>query len=273
MFKKKLNFKKLPVVLNKVRFYLYKGTKYKWNSINFPPKFKSEGEYTKNDFTVNNSTICFSSLNQQMGKNNKCDRMVFIFEKSKCITDDEMRRWLSLCKKNGLLPRYAGVTNIMKHKSLVLDVTKHTRNLIYTYLTVCRFPQEDPNMVRNTLTLVEDFKMDFFVALTFATQILMNNMGHHFLPGISPYMKPTNVDKLDETRVEHMIGLYRFIQKGGPQRESKTSFNANSSVGSMCKINLQLKAKHMLHPALPAIVRAKTDQEAEKLIKAAKFGG
>jgi len=273
MFKKKLNFKKLPAVLNKVRFYLYKGTKYKWNSINFPPKFKSENEYKKNGFDINTSEICFSSLNQQIGSNKNSDRMVFIFEKSECITDNEMRRWLSLCKKNGFLPKYASVINIMKHKSLVLDVTKHTRNLIYTYLTVCRFPQEDPCMVRNTLTLVENFKMDFFVALTFATQILMNNMGHHFLPGQTPYMKPANVDKLDETRVDHMIGLYRFIQKEGPQQGSKTGFNANSSVSSMCKLNLEIKAKHMLHPALPAIVRAKTDKEAEKLIKAAKFGG
>ncbi len=274
MFSKKLNFEKLPVVLNKVKFYLYTGGKYKWNSILFPPKYNSAGEYSKNGYELNTSKICFSSLNKQIDADNKkYNRMIFIFEKSKVIKDSEMRRWLLLCKKNGFLPKYASVANIMKHKAVVLDTEKHSRNLIYTYLTVCRFPQEDPCMVRNTLILCETFGMDFFAALVFATQILMNNMGHHFLPGDTPYMKPKTVDDLNSTKLEHMISLYRFIKKGGPHSGSANSFNANTSVAEQCSLKFTIKAKHLLNPALSSIIRTKSDKEIEKLVKAAKIGG
>jgi len=273
MFNTKLDFKELPIVLNQVRFYLYKGVKYRWNSIDFPPKYDSEEKYEENGYEINSSKICFSSLNRQMTANNSFNRMVFIFEKSKCIEDTEMKRWLTLCKKNNFLPRYASVANIMKHKSLVLDMDAHSRNLIYTYLTVCRFPQEDPCMVRNTLALCEVFGMDFFVALTFATQIRINNMGHHFLPGDTPYMKPETVDDLNDTRLEHMIGLYRFIKNGGPAVGSASSFSANSSVKKQCTLKWALKSKDLLNPALPSIIKAETDAEAQKLIKAAKLGG
>lgn len=272
MFKDKLNFKELPVVLNQVRFYLYTDKeKYKWNSINFPPEFKKEKEYQNAGMEVNESKICFSSFNRQLN-NSKYNRIIFIFEKSKCVGDPTMKRWLTLCKRNGLLPKYASVARIMKRKSLVLDTSKHTRNLMYMYLTVCRFPQEDPCMVFNTLTLCEKYGMDFFVALVFATQIRMNNMGHHFLPGDSIYMKPKNVDMLKDIRVQDMIGLYRFIKKEGPQRGSKESFNANSSVDAQCGLTLHLKAKDLLNPMLSKIVRAKTDEKAKKLIKEAKLG-
>ena len=274
MFKKKLNFDALPVVQNKIRFYLYKGVKYKWNSINFPTKQASENAYAAAGFRVNTSNICFSSFNRQLnGTEKDCNRVVFLFEKSKCITTKEQRKWLLLCKKHKFLPRYASVTNVMKHQALVLDVSEHSRNLMYIYLTVSRWPQEDPCMVRNTLCLVEKFGMDFFVAITFATQIRMNNMNHHFLPGNALYMKPATVDHITSTRVDYMIGLYRFIQKEGPQSGSKDRFNANTSVENQCSISMEIKAKDLLNPALVEIVRAKTDKEAEKLLKEAGLGG
>jgi hypothetical protein len=275
MFKEKLDFSSLDYIQNQIRFYLYKDkTKYRWNSINFPPKYNSKEDYINNGMDVNSSTICFSSLNSQLNDESKdYTRMIFLFEKSKSVPRAKQKRWLALCKRNGLLPKYASVAAILKNRGIVLDITKHTRNLMYVYLTVCRFIQEDPCMVINTLTLCEDYGMDFFVALVFATQIRMNNMGHHFLPGSSIYMKPKTVDHLKNIQVQQMVGLYRFLKKQGPHVGGERSFCANTSVAAQCKIKIGLMAKDLLNPELKNIIRAKTDAEAEKLIKAAKLGG
>lgn len=275
MFKENLDFRKLDYIQNKVRFYLYKDdTPYKWNSINFPPTY-TDKEYEEHNFILNTTNICFASLPRQLKDKNgtkrtDLNRMIFIFEKSKNINEIDQRKWLLLCKHNGFLPKYASVNNIIKNKAVVLDLTKHTLNMMYVYLSVCRFIQEDPCIVRNTLILVEKYKMDFFAALVFTTQIVANNMGHHFIPGSCPYMKPKSVDDLKDISLHYMVGLYRFIQKGGPHTYDTSSFNANDMISSLCKIKVQLQAADMLNPALPKIIRS-DDAEIKQILTEEKI--
>ena len=153
--------------LQHVRFYLYKDEKpYSKNRINFPENKIADPfnrykftEYKNLGFIVNTNTACFAGLPTQLGLRKEtyskpdaegCNRIIYFPEiNSKLIKIEHIKKWYEIAKKYKLLPEYFNVEDALENKAVVFDVTAHSLNTLYMYLTIVRCLTEEPSYVKN----------------------------------------------------------------------------------------------------------------------------
>jgi len=146
------------------------------------------------------SSICYSGLKHPITAKfySHLTTVIPIDEKTrKVLTKKEMIDWLILSKKHKMLPHYVAPTKIVTKKDL--NVTFKLRSVVnmqqlYVYLATVRYTKEDPGFVKIMLHLVNNLKMDYFLAICVSTYHAAPQKGHNILPMSAGYPVSEKVD-------------------------------------------------------------------------------
>ena len=139
---------------------------------------------------------CYSSLPGNVSSKHRTvyTQMKFEDKLKKFLSKDEMIRWLELAIEHKLLPEDFDIKKSLQHEGYIVaafDINKtKLMSLLYIYLSTVRYIKESPTFVRTVLTLVEDKKLDFFVAITAASYYCMERNIHHVVPISAGYPVP-----------------------------------------------------------------------------------
>jgi hypothetical protein len=202
-----------------VVFYIYK-------SIPKMPR-KVTVEFVKENckYIENTNRACFAqvkSLMQVFYSKHKviANRLLFKAnfkrpDKSRRLSSDIISKWVSLCKRNGLMPKYVG-RHFVKTGDFDVKVLNLDPNTLYMYLTAARFIQENPVLVEATVYFCSK-GMGFFPAFSLASSMFNTNTGHSILVGSQVGYTPNKgTSWLDKHRqdLNEVLGLKRFIERG-----------------------------------------------------------
>jgi len=277
-----------------VRYFFYIDKEdYPSNRITFPEVIndkkpihaldvKSMENYTKLGFIPNNNTACFASLPRQLGLakgfNNPsakdCTRVIYYPNIHHSITDDSLTHWLTLAKKNDLLPKYCNIKDIVTNKAIVLDVTAHNLDMLFIYLCMVRFLAADPSYVLSVLKLTSKYKVSFLVALLFFTYVNASSLLHHFLPVSSVYIKPKAISHFTNIDLGIVIGLRKFIQKSstfkkGDVQSDTGTFKTGVAITKLSE-SLRIDATKLKSSYIPKIVKLANFEKSKELHKKLK---
>jgi len=264
----------IPIASYHVSYCLFQDTKkYPWNGINNPYSFLNT-EYK--DFAALEdklekvlNTACFSGLGSYMRKDENKDynRIIYIFNKHKALSDEECLRWLLLAKQNKFLPRYTNIKKVLQNSNAVFDYSNVTFNLLYVYLTIIRMLVKEPKFIKNVLVLVDKYKINYFAAFIAAKYYGFNNFGHAFCSPSNGYPHVNKPNELKKVQLSKILGLYRFIQQGGPDMEKGAKrFSATNKVASMSSSAMLLDINMLENLDIENVLAASTDKEAETLL-------
>lgn len=163
-------------------------------------------------------SVCFASILRNLKNSNH--NMAYITINTKDgkykLNNDIIKRWLKITKRYKMLPYYITPKCFSKNKiktHLVLE--NLPPSLIFIYLSVLRYPRENPSFVKKVIHLYDNKELNFWSAFVLASYVHVTNTGHH----ISSYIK-LNVysdyktkpaDVTEEIDISTMIGLQRMI--------------------------------------------------------------
>jgi len=136
----------------------------------------------------------------------------------KVLTKKDMINWLSISKKNKMLPRYIAPTKAVTDNEL--NVTFKLRSVanmqqLYIYLATVRYAKEDPGLVKIVLHLVNDLNIDYFLALCVGTYHAASQKGHNILPLSAGYPAPK---KIDENNYDITYARYLKLFVNNPKK-------------------------------------------------------
>lgn len=227
------------------------------------------------------TNVCFSGLIGICNNANKHNRIYYkprLEPDKNILTKDCAKEWIVIAVKNGLLPEYVKPSGI--DKGFVLNLDNLSPSLLYVYLCMIRFVEEDPDFVRSTVYLVSKKKMNMYAAIVIGTMLMCSNSGHHFFRftkqfGVNPNINRCSVD------LKYMISLKRFIDNS-KKYDKRLTKTASSSPGMMygagfmgqltiepiSKVAQKVKASHVYNKHILAAINSKTDTAALKHIEA-----
>lgn len=229
--------------------------------------------------------VCFSSLPRELHEerinNNRynriCYKVVDDLKNQVILTIEEKREWIKIARKHGLLPPYVRLF-AAKDGKITIDLEKCTPAQIYGYLATFRFIREDPGFVRAMVYLVNDLKVNFYVAYVLCHKICLTHSGHTVIGLTRPYMgteKPENV----LLPIHQIIGLYRFFRNPTMYDKRNMYWNrercgsdylCNQILKDVSKIKNVYKTEDFLNPNLVKAVESSSDKEAGEYIKKAE---
>ena len=218
-----------------VEYYLYKDDRpIKEKYIPFPEDSHKNHPSTKSN---NGTRDCFSSLLDYKKKHPLNNRLCFEFsdEGARVKLDPTKRkRWLFLSRVNGFLPRYTSVGYTLAKNKFVLDLSKHSPNELYVYLTTLRSMVAEPNHVSNLLKLVDTFSFDYFTATVVAAKLSYGNSNHHFLPArqfsYPCFGKEINKLSIDTSLIKAFVLFIRSLSYGFCTGNHFTGFTCNHTI-------------------------------------------
>lgn len=96
------------------------------------------------------------------------------------LTSSEIERWIERCVEWKLLPPYMEVGHL-QDKYFVLKFDDISPSLVYVYLCNLRHYEEWPDVIRISLYLADELKVDPYLAVTFAAYIGCGTSVHNYL--------------------------------------------------------------------------------------------
>ena len=221
-------------------------------------------------YAYNFTNVCFSQLLREITKTPNVNRLFYAFKNREYLTKGQKLRWVQLAKQHGLLPNYCNVKDIATRHNITLDLSKHSAGMLYTYLSIARYMDEDPNIVLNTLVYVDKYKLHYIAAIILASKICLRGWGHCFFQPDNVY---ASKDPHQSLKLNTFLGLARFIRtnKNSPKPEfSEFSFNATNTVKALSKVQTVLKFEELLDTeVMDCLASTDTDDDAHKFIKKA----
>jgi hypothetical protein len=221
-------------------------------------KVTKKGRYKKN--IRNTNTACFAELPGMLkmffSHNKVCaNRLLYKVSFTKPnsnLTKTEIRKWAALCKKEFLLPGYAE-KHFVKDGNLVIRLENLDINTLYIYLSMARYCEDEPYIIKTTLYFVEELGMRFLPALTLALACTGYGMGHAILPitklnevqgvfvGKPSKIKNEIFNKL-KIPINYAIELRKLVFNG-PKEEEKIANVLKEVVKGTKRFNFSLHQK------------------------------
>jgi hypothetical protein len=271
---KDFTIKDIKIASYTVSYCLFQGVKkYPWNSINNPYPYLNTNfnKYAEIEDDIKKvlNVACFSKLGYFLDeeRNKDYNRIIYIFNKHKALSNEECLRWLLLAKQNKFLPRYTNINNVLQNSNVVFDYSKITFNLLYVYLTIIRMLVEEPKYIKNVLVLVDNYKINYFAAIIAAKYYGFNNFGHSFCNPNGTYPTVNEPSELNKLCLNSILGLYRFIQQNCPDVERNSrNFSAVNQIKKMSSTNMKLDINELINLDMEDVLQASTDKEAEILL-------
>jgi hypothetical protein len=201
----KFNTDKLIITTHssyKVDFHIYASDKDETDTPDDVVK-KIPGKFAKNDTCFSWLLRNYSGLQTEIHSPNRirfmCKKKLNSNEKAH-LSNAEIRRWVRLCKKYGLMPKNIG-ENFVENGSFDIEILDISPNLLYVYLVTARYVQEEPHFVKFLLSLMKDTGLGFFTSFGVASLACISNYGHHIIPVSKSYglQKPEMINREDNS--------------------------------------------------------------------------
>lgn len=251
-----------------VKYYIYKDNE------------KYSAWFTKTDvkdkkYRVNTTTCCFSQLSQMLTTFSKehtewPNRLLFLcdfkkHDKSKYHTTyGERCWWITICKKYKLLPTYIN-NEFAKSGNLILKIDTLTLNIIYLYLTVARYLQEEPYFIKAIKYLIDIEYIDFYTAFAVASRCCICNKGHHIIPVCKKYPlynKHNDINSINTYDLTNIIRLKKFLNGEGFKKRIPIKDKKVGSFNSYFDLHKQLAEINVEETTIK-----RKDLTSEKVIK------
>ncbi len=164
-----------------------------------------------------NHTACFSGIPYAIKEKKDLNRLLYIFDATrnamKVTSYEDRLKWIDIAIANNALPKYIKNSDIIENRYLFkLDDKNLTPSLLYIYLTTIRVMNEEPGFVRNMITLIEKYKMDYSLAWVFASKISHTNSGHNIIPiSRNGAIVPSNVDDVKGVQLRYAMALKGYL--------------------------------------------------------------
>lgn len=218
--------------------------------------------YYVNDKKTANAA-CFANLPSQLDKLK--DTTTIVKYQPAChkdLTNEEIARWISLNIEYKTLPADIQHTQ----EGYAINATDKHYSLLYVYLCMLRFMEDDHKIVKGTILLVDKYKVDFYVAFTIASKLLTHNSGHHFF-----YMNASWGVKLNVNNtfvpIRWVIGLQRLVNHPHLIETVASAFEGEATIKSLCGIeNFKISYKSRNSKYIKKAIYSTTDEEAKKYI-------
>jgi hypothetical protein len=194
-------------------------------------------------------SICFATLKSWLNVN-KANYLQVTFPLDnyplKTLSKTEMIRWISLAKKNKLLPYYVKPTKIINIEKEEISTWFKLRSIrsrqeLYVYLSMIRHIKEDPGFIKCTLALIKE-GVDYFTALAIGDYFGVNFRGHDILDTTRPYpeTKLDNDKLFDITKVKALKIFaqdlkYSFKSGYGNALYENNGWHMHSTIRSITK--------------------------------------
>lgn len=172
----------------------------------------------------------FSEIRQKVGK--APNRIRYICNSKKHsnnklhLSKKEIQRWTELCKKHKLMPSNIG-KKFIEDGTFDIEISNISKNMMYLYLSVARYIQDEPHFVRAVLHMVDDLKMGFFTSFAVASKFCITNTGHHIIIEGREYSltvkKDLNTVANFEVEMLHVARLVKFVNGEDTGKKLKDS--------------------------------------------------
>lgn len=128
--------------------------------------------------------------------------------------------WVRTCMAHGLLPSYLGKT-LWETGRCLLRIEDIDFQTLYMYLVTARNMQDEPHFVRAMHYLVEEKKLDFFLAYVLATRLCIRGNGHHLVDQVTPYSPAQRESSLTERLdISWAFNLKAFVDRKAAQKDT-----------------------------------------------------
>lgn len=176
------------------------------------------------------------------------------------LTIIEKEKWINMARKNKFLPRYVRSTCATESGgNLVLKLNDIQPSLLYLYLTVFRHIRDDPGLVKCMIHLVDECKMDFYLAYTVSCRLCVTNSGHSIMGYTKRYMEKGDINKLN-VNVSYALALNKFINNvkqytNGTVKSCKGSYGCSSTIEKARPEEYVVPVQCMLKPKFKKAMR------------------
>jgi len=179
-------------------------------------------------------SICFASLPKQIYKGRKNRLVYYLTSEADEVPNPTLKKYLNYCVKYKLLPRYVLESDVKNHRYVIKLHEKLNNGMLYVYLSTIRFIQESPAFVKNIITLVDKYKMNFYFAWLVASKLNIRNSWHNFIPYNGRYGDGDGAEILSDANYKYnpkyAIALKEFVLNKGKSRPISCFDNASFKV-------------------------------------------
>lgn len=247
--------------------------KRRWNNIHIPNNIK--------DYDSGSPELvmrsCFGGILGKMKSDIKINRIYYRVEKA-MASFAEMQSWIRLNKKYKLLPPYIGMKNL-KDCIFVFDINDCAISQLYMYLSTVRLLREGSGFVKAVIYLVNECKMNFYVAYILASKICVDFPGHHITDYTRDYGRNCDPNTI-KIPIKLIIGLRRYTINPNRYDKRKVKDHTNNSIWNctntireICKISDCYTVENLSYPLIEKAIMSDTDEEAIYYLKEFKKEG
>jgi hypothetical protein len=222
----------------------------------------------------NSNTICFAGLSGLISgydskHTDKANRIMYIVQEVKNALPPKKRpRWLKLCVRNKMLPKYI-LEQDLEGDRFTIDFVDISPSLLYVYLSNLRSMQEDALLIQTVFTLTGTYRMDFAAAFVTASKYTLPNSWHSILDLGKPYgssgSKINNVD----VPLHLAVALRRYLKNPTKYDTRSIYDNRPWSLGSSKHIRkaasrlkeIGYKPQQLLHPLVRKAIRSSSNKK------------
>ena len=249
---------------------------------------------TKRVFKGGRNDICLYSLLSDI-RRSKSNRMFFKLTTTiptdayksdpPILTKEECESWITLAKKYKLLPPYINEEVLRETEkgavkgTFIIDLNKTmSPALLYIYLSTIRNMREDPGLPKAVLYLVNELGMNFYLAYTFASLVVISGTGHHIVNLSRSYGLSNGtasmpiIEEKVSIPMKTVIGIQRMLNNPSKYDERALTdkkdcgFNCDSTINSISKVGYQFAPSALFDEYVIAAAMSKTDSEADKYL-------
>lgn len=252
------------------------------NKINFTAE---EMKLKKWKYKENDNKSCFADFKNMMptfGNTHKksANRILYICDKKfgnvksyLHLTDEEIERWVEMCKPNRLMPKNIG-KHFLETMNYIVNLERVSYPRLYMYLTAARYIQEMPAFVRAMVHLVDEVGLDFFIAFGIASGYTATNSGHHIIPttrvyslnGFNGDMNKTNLPVFNQYNLTYSAKLAKFAFKTTKETPAVEIGN-----GQLFKLHYNIDRQQVTGNAANVERRHLLNKELIKAVRTADF--
>jgi len=223
------------------------------------------------------SHVCFASLRTNVKKG---DNRIMYFVQKQCMPEplSMIKRitWIKMAVKNKLLPEYILDQNLEGDR-FVIKLDDISPSLLYVYLSTIRNVQENPRFVKNVVTLVKTYKMDYVSAFVTASKFNLGNSWHSIIGEGKSYGSGTssNINNMKNISISLIICLKRYIEdpiKHDKRKFPNGNYNASDNIRCLSRIGhgyYNCSIQQLFDPIVKKAIQASSDKKAEELLKKA----
>ncbi len=238
----------------KVTYYVYEDTSK--DVIAVPQKDLEDRKVLRYD------AICFWTLPQVLANDKKLNRVWYkpVIKDESILSKEDVAKWIKMAVNAKLLPDNVKPEHFETGFVIKADIPL---TLLYVYLVTIRQIEEEPDMVRSVIYLV-DKGVDMCGAIGVCCRLVQLSQIHNYFTATKNVYAPVPINiNNSKSLLSPIIGLKRFISEPDKhQIPNLTAWRGQQNIEQISKVTSTIKASDLLHPQIIKAINSKTDEEA-----------